>query len=198
MGIFSKLKIDKGLRKDWMKLGDMGREANEYGGTLTDEGLGGLRDSLSNYQEGMRDPLGETGRNLFARARGNLTDNFTRTLASARTRARQQALQSGGGLTAEQIAALDRESGRDAEENLFRGENELSMGEAEMTLSETNRLRDRIEGVQKTILGVGQDEKTRGVQSIIASLVGRNQRYGAAAGALSQLLSTFVGRTGGR
>jgi hypothetical protein len=141
-----------------------------YGGELTEEGLTGLRGLRGQYQDRLKDPLGENGRGIFARARGNLSDDFARTVNSGVARRRQLAVQSGGSLTAEQMAALDAGERRDASEGLFKGENDLSIAETEMTLGETNKLFDRMEGIDKTVTGVGQDEKTRGLQTMLSAL----------------------------
>jgi hypothetical protein len=127
----------------------------------------------------LNDPLGSVGRGIFARARGNLSDDYTRTVNSGMARRSQLALQTGGTLTPEQIAALDAQDRRDASEGLFRGETDLSTQEAGMTLSETGKLFDRMEGIDKTVAGIGQDERTRGLQAILASMLGRTDRMKA-------------------
>lgn len=144
--------------------------AYNYGSGLTEEGLGGLRSLDSTYQNRLNDPLGAAGRGIFARARGNLSDDFTRTIASGQARRAQLAAQSGGTLTPEQVAALDSQDRRAAGEGLFKGESDVSQSEAAMTMSETGKLFDRMESIRKTIVGVGQDEKSRALSSIIDSL----------------------------
>ncbi len=161
---------------EWKRIGGLGNESYDYGKGLTEEGLGGLRSLRKTYEGRLNDPLGSVGRGIFARARGNLSDGFTRTVNSGEARRRQLALQTGGSLTPEQMAALDQESRRDANEGLFRGENELSMGEAEMTLGEMGKFYDRMEGIDRTVTGVGQDERTRGLQTILAAITGRQDR----------------------
>jgi len=175
MGLFTRKSAP--IRKAWKELGAQGQDTYDYGRGLTDEGLGGLRDLRRTFDERTDDPLGDVGRGIFARARGALSDDFTRNVNAGDARRRQLALQSGGSLTAEQIAALDSEDRRSAGEQLFRGQNELSMGEGEMTFSELNRLFDRMTDIDKTITGVGQDERTRGLQAIIQSILGRQSLH---------------------
>jgi len=182
VGIFTLLDRvagDSKLVNDWRKLGTAGYGGYDYGKTLTDEGLTSLRDQNALYKQRLNDPLGSVGRSIFTRARGNLADDYTRTVNSGAARRSQLALQTGGTLTAEQIAALDAQDRRDANEGLFRGETDLSTQEAGMTLTETGKLFDRMENVDKTIVGVGQDERTRGLQAVIASMLGRTDRMKA-------------------
>lgn len=184
MGIFTSLERvmgDSGFARDWRRLGREGYANSAYGRGLTEEGLGGLRGLRELYSGRLDDPLGDVGGGIFARARGNLSDDFTRNVNAGDARLRQLATQSGGSLTPEQIAALGSESRRAAGEQLFRGENELAMFEGEMTLSELGKLFDRLENIDKTITGVGQDESTRGFQAIIQSMIGRHNRNAAIA-----------------
>jgi hypothetical protein len=161
---------------EWKRIGKQGDEAYDYGRGLTSEGIGGLRDLRKMAEERYRDPLGETGRGIFARARGAQADNFARNVNAGDARRRQLALQSGGSLTPEQIAALDQESRRSAGEQQFGAENELAMAEGELALTEMGKFFDRMSDIDKTITGVGQDEKTRGLQSILAAIMGRQER----------------------
>lgn len=182
MGIFTLLDRvagDSNLVNDWRKVGTTGYGGYDYGKTLTDEGLNGLRGQNDLYKQRLSDPLGSVGRGIFARARGNLADDYTRTVNSGMARRSQLALQTGGTLTPEQIAALDAQDRRDASEGLFRGETDLSTQEAGMTLTETGKLFDRMEGINKTVAGIGQDERTRGLQAVIASMLGRTDRMKA-------------------
>src|SRR5688500_11873739 len=117
MGIFNFLENamgDKNIAKNQRELGYMGKADVAYGDTLTGEGLGGLRGLRGTYANRLNDPLGEVGRGMFARARGQFSDDFTRTVNSGQARRAQLATQSGGGLTPEQIAALDQETRRTA------------------------------------------------------------------------------------
>lgn len=161
---------------EWKRIGKMGDEAYDYGKGLTDEGLGGLRDLRRTAAERYKDPLGEVGRGIFARARGRIADDFTRNVNAGDARRRQLAQQTGGALTPEQIAALDQESRRAAGEQQFGAQNELAMGEGELALTEMGKFFDRMTDIDKTITGVGQDERTRGLQSILAAIMGRQER----------------------
>lgn len=168
----------------------LGREDRKWGQKYIEEGLGGLRGLRGTYSDRLKDPLGEQGRGIFARARGNLSDGFARTVNSGMARRRQLAAQTGGSLTPEQIAALDAEDRRDANEQLFRGEGEIATTEAGMTLDETNRLYDRLENIDRTITGVGASGRGEGLQSILAALMSRNQTFATATGAALDIYRT--------
>ncbi len=169
---------------EWKKIGGYGDAANAYGGVLTEEGLGGLRGLRGTYASRLNDPLGEVGRGIFARARGQFSDDFTRTVNSGQARRAQLATQSGGAITPEQIAALDQETRRTAGEQKFRAEGQLAIGEADMTLSEMGKFFDRMEGIDRTMVGVGQDEKTRGLGTMLAAITGRQDRMNKIVGKL--------------
>ena len=175
---------------EWKKIGGYGDAANAYGGKLTEEGLGGLRSLRGTYADRLKDPLGEVGRGIFARARGQLSDDFTRNVNSGQARRAQLALQSGGSLTPEQIAALDQETRRDAGDQKFRSESDLAQGEAGLTLSEMGKFFDRMEGIDRTITGVGQDEKTRGLGTMLAAITGRQDR-------MNKIMGKILGPWGG-
>lgn len=157
-------------RNDIQDLRTKGLADYDYGKGLTEEGLTGLRGLRGEYAGRIKDPLGEVGRGIFARARGQFSDDFTRTVNSGQARRAQLALQSGGGITAEQQAALDQETRRTAGEQKFRAEGELAINEGSMVMSEMQRFYDRMEGIDRTIGAVGSDEKARGVQAILANL----------------------------
>lgn len=178
---------------EWKRISGLGDTAYNYGGGLTDEGVGGLRDLRKTYASRQNDPLGSLGRGIFARARGTLADDFTRTVNAGGARRRQLSTQSGGALTPEQIAALDAEDRRGAGEGLFAGENDLASTEASMTLSEAGKLFDRMEGIDRTITSVGQDERNRGLSAILAGITGRQDRMKAIADTFSRIYGASKG-----
>jgi hypothetical protein len=163
------------LQDEWKGLTSQGGQSYNYGQGLTEEGLGGLRSLDTTYTGRLADPLGAEGRGIFTRARGGLQDDFTRMVNSGDAHAAQLARQSGGTLTPEQVAAMDAGNRRSAGESLFRGTGDVANAEASATLTEQGKLFDRLEGIRKTIVGVGQDEKSRGLSTILAALAGRGK-----------------------
>lgn len=159
--------------------------AYNYGAGLTDEGLTGLRSLDSNYQQQLTDPLGAVGRGIFARARGALSDDAVRAQRSGTARIFQQAVQSGGTLSPEAQAELQTRNQRGIDESLFSGEANIANSEASMTLDQTNKLFDRMADIRKTILGIGQDERTRGLQNIVAMLSARTNIKGSYGGGVN-------------
>lgn len=190
MGIFG-LSFSRSKSGDASLLGDFGKAQNtaygDYasGGVLTNEGLAGLRSLDSTYQQRLTDPLGAVGRGIFARARGQLSTDAQRRQGIFSSRIAQQALQSGGTMSPEAQAELEANNQRSINESLFSSENDLANQEASMTLNETGKLFDRMEGIRKTIVGVGQDERTRSLQSIISMLSARTGRTGSVSGGVS-------------
>lgn len=164
------------LGRGWQQYIDTGYGNLGEGNALTKEGLGGLRSLDSTYQQRLSDPLGSVGRGIFARARGQLSSDAQRRQGAFGARLTQQALQSGGTMSPEAQAELQANNQRSTNESLFSAQNDLANQEAGMTLSETSKLFDRMEGIRKTIVGVGQDEKTQALQSILAGLTGQTGR----------------------
>lgn len=172
------------ISPDLLKLGATGSSEFGTGTDLTNEGLGDLRSQQQTYSEALKNPLG-TGPNsaagIFARARGGVTDLATRSTNTLGARLSQQAKQNGGNLSPEAQAELTAENQRDTNQNVFESNTAISNAEASATLSETSKLFDRMDAISKTILGVGADERTQGLQALIASLGLRYQRNAAIA-----------------
>ncbi len=160
------------------------------GGILTKEGLDDLRGYKKTYADRLKDPLGPEGRGIFSRARGSLSDTATQRAGAFNARTMQTAIQSGGSLTAAQRAQLDQQNQREINQGLFEGNVGISNAEATLTLSETSKLFDRMEGISKTILGAGQTQSNQGLQAIIAAITGMFNRNKAIA-------DTIVASTGG-
>lgn len=195
MGLYDK-NLFKG-RNDIEDLRKRGIADYEYGSDLVKEGIGGLRELRDIYAGRTKDPLGEYGRGLFSRARGNLSDAYARNVNSGAARRQQLATQSGGALTVEQVAALNAEDQRAAGEGLFRGENDLAMTEADMSLSAQERFYDRMEGIDRAKGAVGSDEKARGISSIIQNLMFRSQKDAQKRQILSSFANALIGNAAG-
>lgn len=184
MGIFGFLERTAGdskLGPDWQNLTKTGYGGLDQGNALTTEGLNDMRSQYGTYQDRLKDPLGDVGRGIFTRARGALSDDAVRQQRSGQARIFQLARQTGGTLSPEAQGELSTQNQRNINESLFGAEGNLATSEATMTLNETSKLFDRMDSIAKTITGVGQDEKTRGLQAIIASLTGRTSRMKAIA-----------------
>lgn len=190
MGIFG-ISFSRSKSGDPQLLKDFGTAQNtaysgyEYGGGLTSEGLGGLRSLDQTYQAQLANPLGPAGSAVFARARGALSDDAVRAQRSSQARIFQLAKQSGGYLSPEAQAELQSRNERGINEDRFSAESDLGIKEGAMTLDATSKLFDRMEGIRKTILGVGQDERTRALESIVAMLSARVHRTGSYSASVS-------------
>lgn len=190
---------DTNFTKDIKNFGKLGRSGYEYGRTITEEGLAGLRDLDRTFEGRLKDPLGEVGRGVFARARGAISDDAIRSQRGFQFRAMQRALQQGGTMSPEALAELEMMNRRDIDEARFGAERDLGIAEGEMTLTETGKLFDRMSDIRKTILGVGQNEKIRGMSAILAALGLRLDRNKAIAGTIMQGvgIGMSAGGTGG-
>lgn len=182
---------------DIKRLKTRGEQDYGYGQGLVEEGIGGLRSLRDTYAGRLNDPLGPLGRSIFSRARGAQSDVYARTVGASGARRRQLALQSGGGLTPEQIDAANAADQRAAAENLFGGERDIAIAEAETTLSESSKLFDRMEGISRTIGGVGSDEKARGVAQIIQNLMFRTSKDAQKRSILGSVASSLFGAAAG-
>lgn len=196
MGLFSGV-YDKNLKGDVKALGTLGSSTYDYGKGLTDEGLTGLRSLDKTYSDRLNDPLGAVGRGIFSRARGALKDDAIRGQRAGGARIFQLAAQSGGTLSAEAQGELNTRNQRGINEALFSGEADIANDEAATTLSETSKLFDRMEGIRKTLVGVGQDEKTRGLNALLQSLAMRWDKDKQKRQILGSVASSLFGAAAG-
>lgn len=186
----------KDINNAWKALTATGTDTFNQGNTIEDQGIGDLNALGSQYEEALKNPLG-TGPNsasaIFARARGGLSDQFTRSSNTLGVRLAQQARQSGGNLSPEAQAQLAAENERENSQNLFEGNVAVSNAEAAATLTETSKLFDRLEMISKTILGAGADRAAMGLNALIASLTGRQNLALGKAAAATAAVGTAIG-----
>jgi hypothetical protein len=198
MGLFGFLKKTK---RQWNDVYNLGNETLlPQGDALINEGLGDLRNEQKTYTEALKNPLG-TGPNsasaIFARARGGLSDQATRATNTLGVRLQQQARQSGGSLSPEAQAELAAQNERDTNQNLFEGNVAISNAEASATLTETSKLFDRLDNISKTILGVGSDTRTAGLNLLLAALGGKTSIVNTAINGAVSLSGHAAGASGG-
>ena len=196
----------KDINNAWKDLGKTGTSTFDSGNTITDEGLGDLRDLGSTFADSLKNPLG-TGPNsaagIFARARGSNTDTATRATSGFGARLFQQARQNGGSLSPEAQAELRAQNERDTNQSLFEGNVAISDAESKAWLTETSKIFDRMTDISKTILGAGEARSNQGLQALIASITGRQNlalgKAAAATAAVGTALSfgTAAGKGGG-
>jgi hypothetical protein len=164
------------------------------GGSVIDEGLTSLRSQNALYASRLSDPLGATGRGIFDRAMGTATDTATQRQRAYSSRIFQLATQSGGTLTPEARAELEQRNQRGINEELFAARGNIATQEAMMTLSETGKLFDRMDALNKTLLGTGVDLRNAGLNTILQSLL--SGRKGGSKGATSAVIGA-VGQVAG-
>ena len=105
----------------------------------------------------------------------------------------QLAAQSGGTLSPEQQAQLREQNARDVNQGLFEGNVAISDAEAQLTLSETSKLFDRMESISKTILGVGENQRNVGLNALIQSILGRADLKNANSANARGAVNTAIG-----
>ena len=166
----------KDIKNLWTDLGKTGTGTFDAGNALVDSEVNTLRGFSADYANRLNNPLG-TGPNsaagIFTRARGALSDTATQRTGAFGARLAQLAAQSGGTLSPEARAQLEEQNSRDVNQELFKGNVGISDAQAQLTLSETSKLFDRMESISKTILGVGENKRNLGLNALIQSILGR-------------------------
>lgn len=185
----------KDIKNDYKALGKTGQSIFDAGTNTTNEGLGDLRELGSTFADSLKNPLG-TGPNsaagIFARARGSLSDTATRATSGFGARLFQQARQGGGALSPEAQAQLQEQNARDVNQSLFEGNVAISDKEASAWLTETSKIFDRMTDISKTILGVGQNRETLGLQTLLATITGRQSLAQGNAAAANAAVGTAI------
>jgi len=180
MGLFSFLERQAGDAKFSKNLIDQyhsGLNSEKYGRDLTNAGLSGLDDLDARYNNELANgALPDYMARAFDVQRGALTDDAQRSRRAWADDILQTSRRSGGAISPN--AALDFQLEHDAktDESLFTARNALNAEEANMRMTNTNNLLDRIFAIRDRKLGVGQDEEARGVQRALNALQLRYQR----------------------
>jgi hypothetical protein len=182
---------------DLTRLGNAGAAEDQFGSDLTNEGLGDLRGLRSDYQNQIgTGGLPDSIRQQFRIARGALADQSTRNQRDFSARLKQRFLTSGGTLSPTAQTEYDLENQKQNDEGLFSATNDLNAGEANLALTNTNALYSRLEGIGRTITGVGQGEKDRALDRIKQSLLLRFSRNKAISDAIMSYFSIAKGGGG--
>jgi hypothetical protein len=176
--------------KDFKRFGQYGQDTIAAGRKLTDEGLFGLRGDLKLFDDRLRNPLGDETKSIFNRARGQVSDDSVRRQRGFTASLAERARQSGGTLSPAAIAELEQQTQRDLSETEFQSQFAIDSQQAALTLTETNKLFDRRADIRRTMLGIGEADKDRGLQQWLASLNLRHNRNAAIA-------ATIASTTGG-
>jgi hypothetical protein len=164
-----------------------GASDQDYGREIMNTGLEGLdnleRRSLDDLDSGGLPDYMEEG---FGLARGRLTDDAQRSRRAFAEDLQQIARRSGGRFDPNSAVDYQIEREADIDEDLFNARNDLSMGEANVRMENTNRLFDRIFAIQDRRLGAGGADANRGIQQSMAAMEAQRLRDEAAARAAAQ------------
>jgi hypothetical protein len=161
---------------------------------LSNEALGGMRSDLSGFQ----DQINQGGLptdllRQFAIDRGGLQDNATRQQRAFGAQLSQNFSRSGGQMSSSAMNEFGLENQQSSNEGLFNATNQLNMGQAQMALTNTNSLFDRISGIRNTILGAGQKSQQLGTDTQLGSLSIRLARNKAISDAIAKYVTMFHG-----
>jgi len=136
----------------------------DSGINLSNEGVDATRRLGDSYEQMLSSGsvLPDSTTSVLKRARGAISDRNTRDTMASAARLRQARVASGGRLSPEAA----QEYLRQAEADANRAAQDASLGldteEAQLQLSETNNLRDRLERARAAILGEGRARWTVG------------------------------------
>lgn len=187
-------KAASSLGPDSLKLGAAGDTEDAFGAGIVNEGLGNLRGLASQYQDqinagGLPDAL----RQQFRVLRGGLSDDATRLQRDFLAKM-QQKLLTQPGFNPNAAAEYELENEQNVGQNLFTATNQANMSEANLALTNTNKLFDRLDSIGNTFVNTGETERDRALAKIGKSLDLRYQRNKAIADNIS---SYFGARAGG-
>lgn len=189
-------KFGKHLKEQYWR----GQDDEAFGRKLTNEGLSGLRGLDREYSSLLADPNGplpEYVKSAIRASRGRVADNRVRSDRSFAARVQEMARTSGGDVSEGAQLELALENEKNTQEGAFNALRDIDMGEASLSLDETNKLRDRVGNIRQTILGAGMTKEQQAVLRQLASLEGRYKRNKAISDALFQALSMFGGGAAG-
>lgn len=173
-----------------------GRGMEAEGDALWREGLAGLNDLDQRYTSALDDrngPLPESVRNAIRGLYGRNQDAMVRGDRSYRAQLGQLAKQSGGAVSEGAQLEYALENEKNLNEALFEANRDVGLGEAQMTLEETNRLRDRLESVRGAKLGAAERRQASAIARQLASLELRYKRNKA----ISDAIMSYFGGGGG-
>lgn len=179
---------DGNVAKDMRNLGLQGAGAFRSGTAISDEGIGGVRrlgDAYETMLKSGRSVLPDSTQSVLKRARGAISDRNVRDTMASAARLKQARVASGGRLSAEAAQEYLTEAESEANRAAQEADLGLSSQEAEMELSETNNLRDRLARAREVVLGAGQERMALGQAGQIAALGLRNDRHKAIAGTIA-------------
>ena len=163
-----------------------------YGQQRTDQGLSALDDLAGQYQQQIANGgLPEDLRRQFRMTRGSLSDSAVRLNRANLANLRQRML-TNPTFRPEAAAEYDLQNQQNVGEQLFSAQNDTNMQEANLALSNTNQLFDRLENIRRAYIGVGEDAKSRALAKIQASLGMKTASDNSNSAFLSQLIQSYM------
>jgi hypothetical protein len=182
---------DKNFIKDIKKYGEQGRIGYGEGEAIFGEGLGGVRALDKAYSDRLAKGqiLSPNVVQSFAALRGRVADTSARDTTDLNASLAQRNAQAGGRLSMEQMEELRKSGDQGIRDSEFEAQKDIGIKQAELELTETNRLQDRIEQARNQILEAGKFKQQLGQQAQIASILARLDRNKAIASTISSFFS---------
>jgi len=157
----------------------------------TDEGLNTLRGLDGNFRSyiaagGLTPELGRQ----FNVAQGQLGDQYARSARSLRAALEQRRLQSGGQLTPQAVAEMEKEGQQTADEQYFGATNDLATQKATLSFEATRDWYSRLQGIAETMrtTGLSREQAALAARLQLASMPLQRRQV-----AISGLTSLFGG-----
>lgn len=181
---------DGNVARDMRNLGTQGAAGYARGVAIGDEGLAGVRRDAAGYEGTLgsgRSVLSAGTQSVLRRARGTITDRNTRDIAATASRLAQARKAGRGRLSAEAAQEYMTEAESESNRSAFESDLTLAAQEADLEMTETNTLRDRLAQAREMILGEGRFRMGLGSQQEQAALQLRHERHKA----IAQTISSF-------
>jgi hypothetical protein len=169
---------DKNFAKDLINLSGSGAAGAARGINISDEGLNDIRSSIGDYQSRLASGniLPAATRRAYDLAYGRTRDTAARAIAASGAGLKQRQIQAGGGLSAGAAEEYQHMAERDVQDQEFDAETNLGIQMGHDTMSESDKLMDRLDSLKSTILNYGEFQQQLGVSTQIQALLARLNR----------------------
>lgn len=191
---------DPGIGKDAKSMQNFGFGEYGRGVDLGNEGLNGVRSSARTYEDMLASgrPLPGSVYKSFARLRGAVGDESTRSMSAIRDTLATRRAQSGGMMSAEAAAELERMGHRDVRSKTFDTMRDIDVAEAQQELAATQDLFSRLDAARGRILNYAEFTQNMGSTLYQNGLLARMKRATAIASAGTSSVNTGMAVQGGK
>lgn len=183
------------LNRGLLELQGYGQRTRDAGTGIADEGLAGIRDLDRQYTDRLNSGqvLPASVYNAYKALRGQIGDTTARDTMSLTQSLAQRNAQSGGRMSPEALAELQKEGEQSINDSEFTALQGVGVDQAHTELAETNKLNDRIEAARSAILGAGEFRQQLGQQALLASLLAQLDKRKARAANATGIFQSALG-----